>query len=382
MPQIKKLSDGKYLIRVSRGTGKRRQFVNITFRGTLKDAKTEARDQEILLQSGNGVHVALKFEKYFELWLKAVKPTLAPRTHDGYEGNIRRYALEHLKPLRLGEIRSHHIQQIYLDCDKSSTTVRNLHASLNACFSWAVRHEYIRSNPCKHTDRPARVRPDIVVMDEAEAAVFATHCRAMKFGVIFEFALETGMRPEEYLALRWRDVAGCEISIAQAVQFNRKGGGYYFKDIKTQKGRRRISISERLRLRLVQHRREQNEHRLAMKGTWFHHDLVFPNEIGRPHPINNITRRYFAPILSAMWPETELPDGTMQPHPDAKHITLYSLRHTCATLLLMRGTNAKVVADRLGHSSVVMTLDTYSHVLPHIQDAATDSMDRIMRGRL
>ena len=78
----------------------------------------------------------------------------------------------------------------------------------------------------------------------------------------------------------------------------------------------------------------------------------------------NLSRRYFKPIVEAA--------GI------TRKLTLYSLRHSCATLLLMHGTNAKVVADQLGHSSVVMTLDTYSHVLPHIQDAATDFMDQIL----
>ncbi len=381
MASIKKLSDGKYLIRVSHGTGGRRQRVNKIFYGSRRDAEQDARDEETMLHSGRGHAAGLRFEKYLPLWIKSITPRLSPRTVSGYDEYIRRYALASLTGLKLGEIETYHIQQIYNATDKSPTTVRNLHASLNACFSWAVKHDYIKSNPCRNTERPAKVRPDIITLDPAEAARFADICREMRLGIVFEFALETGMRPEEYLALRWRDVAGREISVCQAVQFNAKGGGYYFKDIKTQKGRRRISISETLRLRLVQHRREQNEQRLAMKGTWFNHDLVFPNEIGRPYHLTNLIRRYLRPVLRAMWPPVELPDGSEQPHPDSKHITLYSLRHTCATLLLMSGYNAKIVADRLGHSSVVMTLDTYGHVQPHIQDEATDAMERILRGK-
>jgi len=369
LANITKKAEGKYLIRVSKGTGPGRTWINKTFRGKLADAKTHARDLETLLDSGQTKQSVLLFKDYFELWIKAVTPKLSPRTVDGYEGYITRYAITPLGKFKLGDIRTHHIQAVYIDIGvgRSSTTVRNLHAALNACFAWAVRHRYIHENPCKHTDRPAKVRPEIVVMDEHEAGTFAEICRTMPNGIIFEFAIETGMRPEEYLALRWRDIAGCEISIAQAVQFRRKGGGWYFKDIKTQKGRRRISISERLRLRIAEHRRRQLEHRMALKVAWADHDLVFPNEIGTPFAINNITRRYLKPILD----KCEF----------GKHITLYALRHTCATLLLMRGANAKVVADRLGHSSVVMTLDTYSHVLPHIQDAATDMMDDILKVR-
>src|SRR6185369_4536720 len=125
----------------------------------------------------------------------------------------------------------------------SSTTVRNLHASLNAFFSWCVRRGDIKSNPCKHTDRPQKTRPEIQVLTEDEVWTFTEVCKQMPNGVIFEFALETGMRPEEYTALRWKDISGRDVSVAQVVQFNRKGGGYYFATPKTAKSRRMISIS-------------------------------------------------------------------------------------------------------------------------------------------
>lgn len=363
MAQIKKIADGKYLVRVSKGTGKRRTYINRTIRGTKQDAKNFAREQETMLDSGISPASLLTFSEYFPIWLAAIKSRVSPRTYDGYEGYIKRYAETPLGKLRIAEIRSHHVQEVYA-IDKSPGTVRQLHASLNACFAWAVRHEYIRVNPCRHADLPRKEHKETSILTKDEAAQFVTICREMPLGVIFIFALQTGMRPEEYLALRWRDVQGCDITVQQAVQFNRKGGGYYFKELKTARSRRRITISESLRLLLVEHRRKQNEHRLEMKATWFNHDLVFPNEIGRPIATNNLTRRYLAPILDKL----------------GKHITLYALRHSCATLLLMSGHNPKTVADRLGHSSVNLTLDVYSHVLPHIQNDATDELDRIMRG--
>lgn len=365
MAQIKKLADRKYLIRASKGTGSGRTFDNKVFRGTLKDARTEARKMETALDSGFMPQSRLTFDEYFKLWIKAVTPKLAPRTVDGYEGYIKRYALKSLKRFRLSDIKPHHIQRIYLETDKSPGTVRQLHASLNACFSWAVKREYIHRNPCKNADLPRMSKRPMIVLTEREAALLITTARTMRNGIIFEFALETGMRPEEYLGLRWSDVEGSEISIQQVVQYNRSGGGYYFDKPKTAKGRRRLSITAGLERLLKRHRIEQLGHRMKMKGTWFDHDLVFPNEIGRPFAINNLTRRYFAPILDKC--------GL------GKHITLYSLRHSCATLLLMQGTNPKIVADRLGHSSVVMTLDTYSHVLPHIQDEATKTLDKVIR---
>jgi len=367
MAQIKKISEGKYLIRASKGTGPGRTFINKIFRGKKKDAKAYAREQETHLDQGFTTDSRLTFATYLEKWLLAVKPKLAPRTIDGYEGYIKRYATAKLGTMRLSEIRTFHIQDVLAGVDKSPTTIRNLHAALRASFAYAVRGGILRDNPCRNVDLPRKTHKEIRVLTIDEACRFAEIARTMTNGLIFEFALETGMRPEEYLALRWRDLDGREVSVQQAVQFNRKGGGYYFKELKTARSRRRVPISEDLRLLLATHRREQLKHRLAMKGTWFDHDLIFANIIGRPHPLPNLTRRYFKPILD----KCEFD----------KHITLYALRHSCATILLMLGENPKVVADRLGHSSVSMTLDVYSHVLPHIQDNATEKMANVMRAK-
>lgn len=368
MAQIKKISDGKYLVRVSKGTRSNRRYINATIRGTRKGAERYAREQETMLDTANpAFDPGLTYAKFFEKWLAAIAPKLAPRTLDGYDGSIRRYALATIGSIKISSVRAFHIQEIYSTTRKSPTTIRNLHAALRASFTWAVRMGLISSNPCKNVDVPARQRTEIVVFSLDEAATFVDICRTMPSGLIFEFALETGMRPEEYLALRWRDITGSECFLQQAVQFNRKGGGYYFKELKTARSRRRVPLSDGLKQQIVRHRIAQNEHRLAMKGTWFNHDLVFPNAVGRPIEIANLTRRFLAPIFDKCRFD--------------RHLTLYSLRHSCATLLLMLGENPKTVADRLGHSSVSMTLDIYSHVLPHIQDGATEKLAKALNNR-
>jgi len=96
------------------------------------------------------------------------------------------------------------------------------------------------------------------------------------------------------------------------------------------------------------------------------YDLVFANDKGTPLDLHNVTRRHFKPLLR----DAGLPD-----------INLYALRHTCATLLLMAGENPKVVSERLGHSSVTMTLDTYSHVLPDMQEEATKKLEGMLFSR-
>lgn len=366
MATITKIDDGKYRVRVSKGTGSRRQVVSRTIRGTLKAAKEFARRYETLIDTGQLPSQRLTFEQLFELWIKTITGTVQPRTLDGYDGSIRRYASKPLGPRLIADIETIHLQTLYTEINKSPTTVRNLHASLRAMFNWAIKRNALTRNPCTGVDLPSRSQREIVTFTFAEAAKFTNACRDMTNGIIFEFALETGMRPEEYLALRWSDIDGSDVTVRQAVQYRRKGGGFYFKPLKTARSRRRIPISPSLKERIAVHRREQLKQRLASRVTWADLDLVFPNAIGHPFALPNLTRRYLTPILDACG--------------FANHFTLYSLRHSCATLLLMARENPKTVADRLGHSSVVMTLDVYSHVIPSIQNDATNVLAKIMRG--
>jgi integrase len=114
---------------------------------------------------------------------------------------------------------------------------------------------------------------------------------------------------------------------------------------------------------LKAHKRKQAAEKLKFKGTWGPFDLVFCSVAGTPLSIPNLTYRYFRPILT----DAELPQ-----------IRLYDLRHSCATLLLIAEENPKVVNERLGHSTVGLTLDIYSHVLPMMQQGATNRLEKLL----
>jgi integrase len=138
-----------------------------------------------------------------------------------------------------------------------------------------------------------------------------------------------------------------------------------YEEPKTKKSRRTITLPSPLIKKLVAHKRAQNEQRLKVGSNWESHNLVFCGEWGNPHSIPNLTYRYFRPILK----QAKLPQ-----------IRLYDLRHSCATLLLIAEENPKVVSERLGHSTVVLTLDTYSHVLPTMQEKATARLEKMLYG--
>jgi integrase len=117
-----------------------------------------------------------------------------------------------------------------------------------------------------------------------------------------------------------------------------------------------------------EHRGIQGEERPKKGADWQQHDLIFCTRDAKPIQARNILRRYLRPILEA----AELPEM----------LNLYSLRRGCATLLLSAGTNPKIVSERLGHASIVLTLDTYSHVLPDMQQEASDKLEKILFGEV
>jgi integrase len=204
--------------------------------------------------------------------------------------------------------------------------------------------------------------------DTKEAERFLKAAKANEQGVIFAFALATGMRPEEYLGLKWSDLDLQQgTAIVQRVLVRRKGGGWYFGEPKTSRSRRTIPLPTTLVKMLTVHRRKQMAARLKAGAAYQNNDLAFATGEGTPHNSRNIAQRQFLAILK----KAELP----------LNFRLYDLRHSCATLLLLAGENPKVVSERLGHASVVLTLDTYSHVLPSMQQAATEKLERMLFSR-
>lgn len=371
MASIKKTGEREYYVRISRGTGKRRIFINKRIRGTLKDAQRFAREKETALDTG--AYAAeleksnLTLDEFLDKWLVSIEKKIQPATHRFYTLTLQRYVRPFLGSLRLPEIKPFHVQDrinAMLAAGLSSTVVRHAHGTLRAALNYAVKMDYLAANPCQKADVPKKSRKEIKVLSQEEAFRFVEACQKIKNGLIFELALETGARPEEYLALRWRDVdfARNAISINQAVVF--LPNKYYFADTKTKRSRRRIPISQTLRDKLLEHRRAQNDWRTAEGIDLNPLDLVFVNQLGSPFSLKYLRRDYFPKILELA---------------NINHITIYSLRHSCASLLLQAGANPKVVAERLGHSSVSFCLDVYSHLLPGIQEGATERLDNVLR---
>lgn len=367
---IKKKRDGVFLVSIFLGrdaNGKRR-YVAKQIKGTIKDAQKylntalSDRDKGIFVEP-----TALTVNDYLKKWLDAaVRPRVSRRTADGYAGLLERYISSPLGHKRLDKLQPLDIQKVYGEMQArglSARVVRHAHSALHNALKQACKWGLLVRNPSDLVELPKVLHKERRVLSPDEAQTFLKVAAMMPHGLIFELALLTGMRPEEYLALQWSDVdmTTGAAQIKRALVRHKKS--WSFEEPKTARSRRTIFLPAPLLRKLAAHKRKQAAARLKLGVGWHAHDLVFCSEEGTPLSIPNLTYRYFRPILE----KAKLP-----------RIRLYDLRHSCATLLLMAEENPKVVSERLGHSTIVLTLDTYSHVLPTMQQQATARLEKML----
>lgn len=337
------------------------------------DSKTEAkivrREIENELERGSeSFENRDSLNEYLDAWLKAIAGKVAEKTHSDYSSLMRLYVRPVLGKKRLSDVRPLDVQALISDLQSrelSARTVRYCHTVLSSALKQAVRWRVLTNNPAAYVELPKVHRQEMKTLSPESVQMFLAECAKCKHGLLFEFAIATGMRPQEYLALRWSDLdlKECRATVQQVLMRNRSGGGFKFKSPKTPKSRRTIPIPFYFKEPLASHKKKQNEARLALGPEWQNYDLVFCSEVGTPLSLRNLQRRHFEKILDRA----------------GLDITTYGLRHSCATLLMSAGENPKVVAERLGHSSVTLTLDCYSHVLPTMQQSATDKLAKILR---
>jgi integrase len=373
--QIIKRGDKTWLVRIFTGRdgeGKR-QYLNKTLRGTKKDAETYLNRTLTEISSGTFVEpVRETLEEYFDKWLTtAAKPRVSERTYAEYEALLKRYVRGPLGKVKLSALRSLDIQRVYSEMQErglSARVVRYTHAVLTSSLKQAVNWGMLARNPAALVQLPKQTRKEMRALSSSEAKRFLKALEGDRYATLFSLALTTGMRPEEYLGLQWKDldlVRGT-VTVQRALVWRIKGGGWYYGEPKTSRSRRTIPLPISLSKLLIAHKRQQAAERLKLGSTWQDHGLVFTTVIGSPLNIPNLSYKHFKPALE----RAKLP----------KTIRLYDLRHTCATLLLSAGEHPKVVSERLGHAGVTLTLDVYSHVLPTMQEAASQKLERILFG--
>ncbi|MDP2932071.1 MAG: site-specific integrase, partial [Chloroflexota bacterium] len=231
----------------------------------------------------------------------------------------------------------------------SAQTVKHHHRVLHEALKYAVKHDILIRNIAEAVDPPRPDSKEVVTLEPENVHIFLDAAHDTPYYVPFYTALYTGLRRSELLGLRWRDIDLdlATLSVVQTLHHVPKKG-YVFSEPKTKRSRRLVDLSPSLALLLREHRANQELEKKLLGHMLMTDDLVFCYPDGTPLPPNSVTKAFHKLAKSL----------------GMSRMRLHDLRHTHATIMLSQGVHPKVVSERLGHSSVAITLDTYSHVLP------------------
>lgn len=369
MAQITRVAKNKYQVRVFYGRDSNGKVITETktITGTRDDAKEYAtakmrqRDLGQLLEPQR-----VTVEEYLEMWLdKSAKLKLTEGTHSDYKKTIKRY-IDPIKNIKLIELKNTDIQKLYGDMPTGARTIRYLNNILNSAFKQAIVWNYLRKNPCDGVTVPVYRAKEVDTLTVEEVKKMLEHCWTPSIACMFAFAVSTGMRPQEYCAIRWCDIDLEKKTATVRRAIERIGSAYNYKDPKTQKSKRTIPLPDEIVKRLKEHRKTLLEKVLKSGVPWGEEILVFPSRELTPFTIHNVSRMMKAALKRAKLPTHHAPK---------------SLRHTFATLLLSENkTHPKIVAELLGHSSVRVTLDTYSHAIQVIKEDETEKLAKVLFG--
>lgn len=363
---LEKRSDKSWTIVIEAGrdpnTGKRKRFKK-AFRGTKKEAEKEMT--RLLAEIEKGTYIEptkLTFGEYLFRWIDDYcRPNLAPSTFDSYQRIIKKHIIPALGTIPLAKLQPLHLQGYYSDKlqNLSQRTVQYHHRIIREALNHAVKWQLVPRNVADAVQAPRAKRPEISVPGLQEIQRLLEAARAHQDYALICTAIFTGMRRAELLGLRWQDVDTNmgTISIHQTLQ-RLPGQGFIFTDPKSQKSRRQVLVPPILIEILKEHRCKQLENRMRLGERYQDHGLVFPKQDGQPEDPSNISHRFKA-LVDRL---------------GLSGLRFHDLRHLHATILLAQGIHPKVVQERLGHQTVTLTLDTYSHVIPTIQKEVVEKL--------
>lgn len=354
-------------------TGKRRRHYHS---GYLTRSDAEKARTALLSQMDRGSYVSpeqdLTVRGFLtEKWLPEVGERVRPSTLESYRLHVESYLLPAIGNVRLQSLKADHLNRAYRELRShggrkgrslADRTVELTHTVIRLALKDAQRWGYVNRNAADAANRPRpRERHEIQAWTAQELGDFLAYVREndeQRLYPLWLLMATTGVRRGEALGLRWQDVNldKARISIRQTLLAVRHIP--QFGQPKTKKGKRNISLDAFTVKALRSHSRAQAAERLAAGSAYEDLGLVFATEVGGVVHPDRITRRF----------------GRLVQKSGLPRVTLHGLRHSYATIALEAGIHPKVVSERLGHSTVSLTLDIYSHTIPALQEEAAETV--------
>lgn len=341
--------------------GKRRYVSGKTkteARAALAKARADAAGG-LVLDTGK-VTVA----EYLNRWLDGPLRTkgLKATTEESYRRQVRVHIAPAIGGVKLSRLTPELLQDLYdakIAAGLKPATVRLIHAVLYNALEHAHRRRHVAENAAARTTPPVPRQGEMRPLNAQQVRTLLQRARETedRLEALLVLAATAGLRIGELMALRWDDLDGDTLRVARTL--SRAKSGPRYTTPKNGHGRS-VVLTDRAIEALKRHRVCQNAERLKAGASWTNEDLIFCNPTGAPLNRNKVDEAHLQPLLK----QAALP-----------RITPHDLRHTCATLLLSRGVHPKFVQELLGHSSVAMTIDRYSHWIPSMGDQTARAME-------
>jgi integrase len=316
--------------------------------------------------------------EYLEEWLKGLLATgMSAHGRQVYRQQARKYLIPRLGHIPLRKLTRQHVKDLFAELITEGLapgSVVKVRTALSSALTEAEEAGYVAGNVARQAPAPrVRRKPMVTLTEDASDQLLAAIADPAWRALVLT-ALTTGMRRGEIVALRTSDVdlGGAVISVQQGADYGDEG--LVFSDAKTDQARRTIRLHPRTVQCLATHSLWLDALRRKYGNVWEEHDYVFPATMlwryrgrqlrpGRALLPHSITQHW------ASMREAGLVPAVMRFH---------DLRHSHATQLLRAGVNVKVVSERLGHGDVSVTLNTYAHVMPDMQQAAVTAMEWLL----
>ncbi|MDN5655594.1 MAG: site-specific integrase, partial [Kocuria sp.] len=334
---------------------------------TRKDVATKLSGMQEKHRSGIAATPGrLTLKTFLESWMQDVQePRLSPATYQTYEGYIRNHIVPALGSKPLGQLTASDLRE-FLGAKrregKSVATVKQIHAIIRSALQHAMREDLVPRNVAKLVVVSNPVRQEVEPLTPEEAKKLLKTAHGHPWEALWTLYIGLGLRRGEALGLRWSDIdlENGRLRVEQSLQRSR--GELRLKSPKTDTSRRRIVLPAFCTDALIRHH-DAERVKLASLGLPLGAEtLVFTSQTGTPIEPRNVNRAFVSLLDSA----------------GLRRVKLHDLRHTCASLLLAQGVSPRVVMELLGHSAIAVTMNTYSHVIPALQDDSAQRMDALL----
>jgi integrase len=360
---IRERSPGHWAIILDgRDAGGKRKRRWHSFAGTKRAAQIECARLIAEIQKGSGTIAPerLTVADYLEQWLRYIRPRVSPKTFERYVSVVRANLIPALGTIRLSKLQPIAISSAYSDAlgRLAPRTVNHMHVVFNGALKQAMRWRLLPRNPCSDVDAPKVERHEMAIWNVAQITTALELSRSWCVHMPMLLAVMCGLRRGEIAALRWRhiDLDRAQLSVTESAEQTKAGVRY--KPPKTGKGRT-VALPAVMVTELRAHRLRQAQELLAIGVRLSDETFVCARKDGKPQQPQSITHAWVDFLAS-----TKLP-----------RIRFHDLRHSHATVMLQTNVHPKIVSERLGHSRVSLTLDTYSHILPGMQQEAAAAID-------